>query len=62
MRNNSKFEDYRFCIKMNNFLPPHPSPKKRYIESLNNNFNNNEALIKDYLDERIYYALFQREI
>ena len=32
------------------------------IESLNNKFNNNEALIKDYLDGWICYALFLREI
>ena len=32
------------------------------IESLNNKFNNNEALIKDYLYGWICYALFLREI
>ena len=33
-----------------------------YIESLNNRFNNNEVLIKDYLDGWICYSLFLREI
>ena len=32
------------------------------IESLYNKFNNNEALIKDYLDGWICYSLFLREI
>ena len=31
------------------------------IESLNNKFNNNEALIKDYLDGWICFSLFLRE-
>ena len=32
------------------------------IENLNSKFNNNENLIKEYLDGWICYALFMREI
>ena len=47
-RYNSKFEDYRFGIQMIYFLLFYFLPKKKYIASLNNKFNYNEVLIKDY--------------
>ena len=48
MRDNSKFEDYRFGIQMIYFLLFYFLLKKKYIASLNYKFNYNNKLIKYY--------------